>query len=603
MILWEIKLLLFITSLSGYVFLWPCIDRKIKFEFIPIVVVSVISNILLLFAYVGLLKPVSVVIYIGGFAALIYALYYKKNDIRIKYNYILFIIGAVVISFFVYGKMFNEHDSYSHYGIMVKRMLLHDALPDATDTVIIFKSYPAAMSCFMYMSCIFNDGADWTMTATQAIVLVACVYSLLSVVKNNRILSYIYVVAVGYGMVFYCNFITSLMLDTIIPLLGAVAFLMFFEYKDKSEDYFPYIAIILSFCVLTKNSGFAFVAAMAIVALIFAKNTRIKSVVYTLIIPAFMYVLWTIHVKIAFPGGMESNHAMSVEHYADVYSTRSSEMIKAICASFYDRMFNRPNPGLYILTMFAVAMAIHYLTKQSKIKDTLHIIVSIFVTYIIWIAGTLGMYIFSMEDTKPSLLDCFERYRSSGEMFCVCVISYLVLKQIEKLELARYAQAIKGIRITVLPQKKSEKKSNFKQNIMFISPLINFLLLFVAVIPLWTNRHIGERTSISTEYRENISETIEGYKLEADLTYLIYGEDDFDYKVIEGNMLSPFRPFFTVQYELNSRKLVFANSETLDEALTWYDYDVIIFVEDDEKGDEYKITNGYNASEKIIFKE
>jgi len=75
MILWEIKLLLFITSLSGYVFLWSSIDKKIKFEFIPIMVISAIANILLLFAYVGLLKPVSVVIYIGGFAALIYALY------------------------------------------------------------------------------------------------------------------------------------------------------------------------------------------------------------------------------------------------------------------------------------------------------------------------------------------------------------------------------------------------------------------------------------------------------------------------------------------------------------------------------------------------
>ena len=133
--------------------------------------------------------------------------------------------------------------------------------------------------------------------------------------------------------------------------------------------------------------------------------------------------------------------------------------------------------------------------------------------------------------------------------------------------------------------------------------MASFVLLVVSVAPLWTNKHIGERTGISTEYRETISEMIGDKKLDADLSYLIYGEDDFDYRVIEGNMLSPFRPFFTVQYELNSRKIVFANSETF---LTWVDkqqYDVVIFLKEDEISTLYKQTNGYSLSDKIICKE
>lgn len=607
MVVWSIKLLLFVLSLSGYIYLWSCKDKKIKFEFIPILIISIMSNGLLLFAYVGLLKFFSIVIYIGGLIAFLYIAFNKRDVIKANYSYLLFLIGVITIAFLTYGRLFNEHDSYSHYGIMLKRMLLHGGLPDGTDSVIIFKSYPAAMSCFMYMSCLFNNGADWTMTATQGIVLIACVYALVGVIKSNKTLSCIYIALVGYGMIFYCNFITSLMLDTIIPLLGGVAFLIYFEYREDLKSYFPYIAIILSFCVLTKNSGFAFVVALAIVILIFEKSCKVKSTIYTVLIPGIMYFLWTVHVKVAFPGGMESNHAMSVKHYADVYSSRSEEMIKAICISFYDRMFNRPNPGFHILKIFILAIIVLYISKQSKIKDTIHIIGSVLISYVIWMAGTLGMYIFSMEDTKPSILECFERYRSSGEMFCVFLISFMVISQISCLQPSKYLQMIKGIHITILPEKKTANKESdkekCKENIRLVVALASFVLLVVSVAPLWTNKHIGERTGISTEYREAISEIIGDKKLDADLSYLIYGEDDFDYRVIEGNMLSPFRPFFTVQYELNSRKIVFANSETF---LTWVDkqqYDVVIFLKEDEISTLYKQTNGYSLSDKIICKE
>lgn len=70
MLIWELKIVLLVISLLGYIYLVHLIDKKINFEFIPIFVISMIANIMLLSGYLGIMQWVRYIIYIGGIGCL-----------------------------------------------------------------------------------------------------------------------------------------------------------------------------------------------------------------------------------------------------------------------------------------------------------------------------------------------------------------------------------------------------------------------------------------------------------------------------------------------------------------------------------------------------
>ena len=247
-LIWELKLAMLVLSLLGYIFFVSHMNRKLEFEFIPVIVMSILANILLLAGYADLLKIVSWIIFASGILLLGIGVWRWRDEIRNNKSIIYLLILVFIFSFLVYDKKFIRPDDYSHWAIVIKRILTTDSLPAWPDKTIQYQSYPAGMACINYYFCLLmNDSNDWTMCLGQGIVMLCCVYSALAISKKKCWWHFLVLTVIGYGLIWHVNGPVSVYVDSVLALLAGSAFLMF--HKNLEVD-------ILNRLLTVKNHKF-----------------------------------------------------------------------------------------------------------------------------------------------------------------------------------------------------------------------------------------------------------------------------------------------------------------------------------------------------------
>lgn len=451
MIVWLVKCIIVLFSLSGYILFFRKKLRRIPELFIPVFVVSVIANALLVAGYVGILKEFAYLIYFTGIA---FMLFYGSMAVRrnacdtdkgmtattttgMTAFYMLWFFIAVIMGVYLYGRINITHDDYSHWGIIIKRILKADKLPDSGDTFIQFQSYPEGISVFDYFVCRMTDGNDWSMQWAQFLVNWACLLPLFYGIGRRRKLGILLVTAYSL-LVLNVNvpMRSCLSVDTVIALLGAIPFiclLMYIRSRDEraesdfeskleskfesdfgSAEMSVFLGVVLGFLTMVKTSGLYFFIFFVIVYILNYKgNAKIRNTIIIAGIPVVINCLWQIHFHIAFPQGNLSNHAVSIGRYARIIATRN---VKDIFIMFYNFIGNCYGTECYytVLVMLILYAAIRCTRKYKADRRILDI--SIW-AYVSWMLCLILMYLFSMEDGNLTGTDSIERYRRTIEIF------------------------------------------------------------------------------------------------------------------------------------------------------------------------------------------
>ena len=140
------RYLLLVLSMFGYgLFLYKRFN--IKAELIPVTVFSAITVIMYAAGLLNVMYSATLLVLAAGlflFAYLIATKNIRLLDFKGIFTpgIIVFLVGCAAVFFLYRGARLYHYDNFSHWGLIVKHMWLKNRLPNFSDTVISYKTYP-----------------------------------------------------------------------------------------------------------------------------------------------------------------------------------------------------------------------------------------------------------------------------------------------------------------------------------------------------------------------------------------------------------------------------------------------------------------------------
>lgn len=420
-----LRSLLFGLSTFGYLtFLRQ--NTKLKVEFL--LPVTFTSHICVLFL-AGLLNLLSIAtagIFLFGLLLTLFSLKERKNyrDFFCP-GYLFFIVACLYFLILFKGQVFKSYDNFSHWALVVKQMLLTNHFPTWKDSIILFQSYPLGSSVFIYYVCrIISPISEGCQMFAQTMLSISMMLPLFSYGKKNKITNSILVTGSAVFLLSFNIGPNSLLVDTLLPLVGVSGFLLLEEElsKEKKTVWFV-IPLAVSVCLI-KNSGIFFWALMAVKVLFFWVQHRKVSIkaeklswTALLLFPLFFLLLWKKHVEYVFNSGMTSVHSMSLQAYIQNIHDKSSEAVPQILKAFFSQVCSGRSL-LYLLGLLIAIIILVYIQRQHTFV-WLKTAVSIVTVFTLYQIGNLCMYLFSMPEGEALVMAGYSRYYKTIIIWCV----------------------------------------------------------------------------------------------------------------------------------------------------------------------------------------
>ena len=219
------RLALLLLSYWGY-YRALCVWTRMERTFIPLFVLSLQAVLIFLAGLAGWMYPMACLLYGGGVAALALSFVPRLNGgRRADYPAGLWLLMALVVYavFLLHGCVLTYNDDFSHWGLIVRTMLVEDGFPAAGDPLITFTSYPPGTACLIYYVCRMVTGqaaCEWGMMMAQAALLLSCVAPIAALGGKRPWRALVAALtaawfAVGTGVSLY-----ELMVDNVMPMMG-----------------------------------------------------------------------------------------------------------------------------------------------------------------------------------------------------------------------------------------------------------------------------------------------------------------------------------------------------------------------------------------------
>lgn len=577
-----LKIIIFVISNVGY---YLYLKQKIKEEFIPIIIVSCIGVVEYIAGILNLMVPITIIIGIVGsilFFKCIYKIIRNKEKIEINKNCFI-LIGLIIWSIWrLKGVILIHYDNFSHWALIVKDMIITNRLPNFQSTVIAFNSYPPGTACFIYFVCKYLGNSESIMLFAQSLLILSSLYTLFSLCNKNSKINYIIVFGIIAYILISNIFITDLLVDTVLPVMGISGLLIILYYKNDSKKGLLCSIPILTLLMLVKNSGMFFVVIdLLIWIIIFIKNNGIKNLfkekyILILFLPIIVQILWNAHIKLVFDDSETTKHSMSVQNYVHNIENKETSDINIIFNGIIEKMTNLKNNDNKILLLnfitYIIMIIVFWKNKELRNANIKFLIFSL-ITYILYQISLLGMYCFSMPGSEAIHLAGYERYFKTMVTFEVGVFTILILYFTNKYNI----------------------ENKYKRYI------INTILLIIMFLPLFFYEESIRNLYIKTDTSNSIKETISNCKkinnIEEQKSYLIYVDENY-------NSDSKEYLYYICNYEFRSPNVKvirnFSELTSMDEIFE-YDY-FIINNKTDEVKEFIKIIEGDINTDVIRFR-
>lgn len=426
MILTIIRVALLCASMYGYMRL---VSRKLAPELSIGFTFASIGGAMTLAGVLNVLPEGALLVCAGGLFCLGWALVRDRRPPSLSLGGAFLILICAVLAARQWGTKLLHYDNFSHWGMIVKHMLVKDRLPNYSDQYILFQSYPpGAASLIYYCLKITGIRAEWF----QMLVHWTCVAGMLSglfcLAKNVPAKLACFVGA----MLILCadNNFNQLLVDSALAAVaaGAVSFCVYYrrDLRRKALWLIPW----LTYLIALKNSGALF--ALYAVALVFFWGGFKKGVVCAAA-PALMLLVWNRHVSYVFESGLMAQHSMSISNFKRMLSAKRASTVNSIVAQMREKVFALSNGYLAVL-FISVALFIFTLVYLKRDKLVRGLLVYGVACYLIYQAGTLGMYIFTMNERQALQLASYPRYHGTIWMFCAAVTLMATLVLADRLK-------------------------------------------------------------------------------------------------------------------------------------------------------------------------
>ena len=412
--------ILFLLSLSGYIYI--C-HKKIQLEkeYIPIFVLSIIALIVFLGGLLGqLLLNACLVMVIGLIlsSVLIKDILKKKVIVgSLSLSSICLTIGIIAFLILSLFLRWDHFDNFSHWGIVVKQMLIDHHFPNYQNSLIAFKDYPLGISSLIYYFCVFLGKSQGIMLVSQNALLLSCFYAMFGIIKEKKRFLLYTTLALGLSLCIYLNYmirINNLLVDFLLPCVVLATFSISYQYRHQFKKGIITLIPILMFITIIKNTGIFFMIIGYLYWIIISKNhssSVIKKVFYSLgifFIILLPILLWKYHVQITF---------IDWQHKFDLFSknippSKYLQVISLFIQSTFSFTY-RSSQALFLFQILAMLLCLynHFILKKKWLLWKAWIGCNLVV--ICYYVGILAMYLFSMPEYEALKLAGYERYACS----------------------------------------------------------------------------------------------------------------------------------------------------------------------------------------------
>ncbi|GAB6927881.1 hypothetical protein JCM10914A_18640 [Paenibacillus sp. JCM 10914] len=415
-----------VFSFLGYMLL----VRKflsLRWEFIPVFVFSTIACLVFFSGLAGRLHAGSVAIMILGLVAFVVILVFwlhQRPSFRITFSIskLSFLLGSFIFLLVLFQNQLTHYDNFSHWAIVLKQMLSTDAFPTPDADLIDFKNYPLGISSFIYYVCRFAGQAQSIMLLAQGLLIFSCFYAMFGIVSEKRRYLLYAVLGMGLSTLSFFNItirINNLLVDFLLPIYVLAIFAVVHQYRNDILRACAIVLPLAGLLTVTKSTGVIF-AAVGLIYLVYTWLTHWKkpgwkqalAVAGTLVGAFLPSYGWSMRMATVFQG-VENKFEVSS---SGLDTNRTLEQMVEIFSLFLKSstdLTTRPVMGIVIFQILAIAASVFAAVVLKKKWKLWKALIALDVVLLLYYAGILGLYLFSMPLDEAMWLAGFERYASS----------------------------------------------------------------------------------------------------------------------------------------------------------------------------------------------
>ena len=420
---------LLVISCLGYMLL----VRKtlsLTWEFIPVFVFSSIACLVFFGGLAGQLFTVSLAVMILGLLSFIVIVFHwlgrgAKFGFTFSIFHFTFFAGSLIFLLVLFQNKLTHYDNFSHWAIVLKVMLSTDAFPTPSSSLIDFKNYPLGVSSFLYYICRFAGPGQSTMLVAQGLLIFSCFYAMFGIVsEKKRFLLYAFL-GLGLSMLSFFNLtirINNLLVDFLLPIYSLAIFAVVYRCRNEIIRACIVVLPLAGLLTIMKSTGIIF-AAFGLIYLIYTwlthwsksvwKNT--STIVGLLCVVMFPYLGWNWRMATVFQG-IKNKFDVSSATLQSTEMGKTPEQMHDIISLFLRSSIDlttRPAMGIVAFEFAAIVASIFAAIVLKKKWNLWKALIALNVVMVLYYAGILGMYLYSMPLDEAIRLAGFERYVSS----------------------------------------------------------------------------------------------------------------------------------------------------------------------------------------------
>ncbi|MFD1176439.1 hypothetical protein ACFQ3W_09010 [Paenibacillus puldeungensis] len=431
-------MLIILQFLMGVLLVFSCLGymllvRKtlsLPWEFTPVFVFSSIACIVFLGGLAGQLYAVSLAVMILGlfaYAAIVFLRLRQGAKLRFSFSIfqISFLAGSLIFLLVLFQNKLTHYDNFSHWAIVLKVMLSTDAFPTPASSLIDFKNYPLGVSSFLYYICRFAGHAESVMLFAQGLLIFSCFYAMFGIVsEKKRFLLYAFL-GFGLSMLSFFNItirITNLLVDFLLPIYALAILAAVYRFRNEIRRACIVVLPLAGLLTVMKSTGIIF-AAIGLVFLIYTWLTHPSKpgwknalAVGGLICAALLpYFGWSWRMATVFQG-IKNKFNVSSSGLQGMERGKTPEQMHDIISLFLKSstdLTTRPAMGIVAFELMAIAASIFAAVVLKKKWNLWKALIALDLVLLLYYAGILGLYLYSMPLDEAIRLAGFERYASS----------------------------------------------------------------------------------------------------------------------------------------------------------------------------------------------
>ncbi len=419
-----LMVILLVISCIGYMML----VRKtlsMRWEFIPVFVFSSIACIVFFGGLVGQLFMVSLFLFIVGllaFGVMMFLWMSKGGKFHLSFSLFQFVffLGSLIFMLVLFQNKLTHYDNFSHWAVVLKVLLSTDAFPTPSSNLIDFKNYPLGVSSFLYYVCRFSGHSQSLMLWAQGLLIFSCFYAMFGVIsEKKRFLLYAFL-GLGLATLSFFNItirISNLLVDFLLPIYGLAIFAIIYHYRNDIKRACIVVLPLAGLLTVIKSTGIIFMVITVLfliyTSLINGNKPNRKNIlaVMGLLCGALLpYFGWSWRMATVFQG---------VENKFDVSSTgiqKTPEQMREIISLFLKSSLDlttRPAMGIVTFQLIAIVASVVATVMLKKKWNLWKALIALDIVLLLYYAGILGLYLYSMPLDEAIWLAGFERYASS----------------------------------------------------------------------------------------------------------------------------------------------------------------------------------------------